>query len=395
VFLTTPPEALLTAVHGLCDLLGAPFSAARDLALSEPRLLVAPRDAVAGELEALRPLLPAPGDGGGGAAAAAAAALLRGEPRLMLPGGLGAALRARAAALAAALGVGAGDVARAAADNAEVLLAPAAGAAAAAAAMAAAGLAAGRRAADTVLAQPVLAHTDPAEVAAASAGVLAAAARHRPWAEALPAALPPAPLGLLLLQWSARRAFLDYLLETGGAGRLELAEAIALGRAERERVFGAAWVEWDMRRRARGAAREARAARRAAAVGGGGGGEGAEQEADEEEAQEGEEEYEDGEATEEEEEAEEELAEAREGGARRGPAPSRRRGDGGDAKALAVRRGIVTGWPGAPNRRARPVLRVQRAAATLYPRGTAGLLDAHWAAQAWWQEDELPPERTS
>jgi len=143
---------MLTSIYNLADLLGAPFSIARDIVISEPRLFTHKTQCIASELLALHPYLPAGGDGRIGAA------LLRTAPALLLPGGRGASLRAKFAALAGALGVDPLTVVQAAAVNAQVLEAPVDGAAAALDALVSAGVAPPQRVADILLAQPTLMH---------------------------------------------------------------------------------------------------------------------------------------------------------------------------------------------------------------------------------------------
>jgi hypothetical protein len=201
---------------------------------------------------------------------------------------------------------------------------------------------------------------------------------------------------------------------------MELREAVMMGQAARRAAFGGEWQDWLARKRLRDAALAVRAeawagwdaggegwggadavtAAAAAAHGRRGHG-GARQEM--EEGEEGQERGDGGGSDGDgggyperlqEQEGEEGGAEGMGrggggGGSGGGHAPA-----GGD-RNVAVIDGIVLGWPGAPNQRQRQVLRLQRGAAGLYPEGTAGLLDAHWARQAWWREGELPEGRGS
>jgi hypothetical protein len=161
VFLTRRPEEILTAIHGLCDALRAPFTAARDLALAEPRLLLATPAQVSEQLAALRALLPD--------APRAASAVAAANPGLLLPphpaggGGGGAELRAVLTSLAAELGVGVSAVAAAAASNPLVLSSPPppGSAAAALAALRGGGLGSQGRVLDVLLAQPALLYANP------------------------------------------------------------------------------------------------------------------------------------------------------------------------------------------------------------------------------------------
>jgi hypothetical protein len=275
--------------------------------LHETRLLLARPDDIAAELDEVRKLLRLPPyDGataaaaaGGGATAAVDATaadaarvganLLREVPALLLPGGRGAALRGRLAALADGLEVDVTAVARAAAANGEVLEAPAGGAAAALAALVGAGVGQQGRVAAMLLRQPALMHRSeevreggfqgigcshaigcyPYAAAAidhllpkpnpqlppttkppsqslqsAAAAVLALLSTHAPWLDAFAASLDPAAAGLLLLQHRARLPLLLYLQQRGLQGRIGLAAAVGMGQRARNELLGADYGVW-------------------------------------------------------------------------------------------------------------------------------------------------------
>lgn len=162
VFLTMRPEDVLTAAHALADALRAPLTAARALALAEPRLLRAPPAGALAALAELRELL----DGGGADEEdpQLLPRLVSAAPSLLLPGAAGAARRRAVAHLAAALGAAPAAVARAAvaAPRAFLVLGAVPGnAAAALRALLDAGIAPEARLREVLLAQPALMHQDP------------------------------------------------------------------------------------------------------------------------------------------------------------------------------------------------------------------------------------------
>ncbi|KAI8472880.1 MAG: hypothetical protein J3K34DRAFT_519417 [Monoraphidium minutum] len=385
VFLTMAPEAVLTAVHGLSDALAAPFTAARRLALAEPRLLLVDPAGVAAQFAALRAALPG--------AASLAVALAERDPSALLPGGPGAARRAALPALAAALGVAPFAVAEAAAASGDVLRAPPGNAAAVLRAVVGAGLAAAPRAASFMLAQPALMYADPEDVAESAADLAAGLSRHPPWLAELANSLDASAAGLLLLQSPSRLPLLLYLIRRGEAGRADLRDAVVMGSDERYRLFGQDWVAWiqryrrlQWRRRGGG-----RAAEGAAAAGGGGGEEAASWQGLGEDIGGGDADGggADGGGDDEDGVWAESWPEAGvEAGAVPAAAEHGAERQGFIGGQLCIKDGVAVWWPGKPSGRGGQVLRFQYAAARLYRAGSLGLLDDYWRAQPWWRDDE-------
>lgn len=358
VFLTLLPGEILTAVHALSDVLRAPFTAARAMALLEPRLLLHPAGAVASEFSELQRLLPSD--------ARAGVALLRRAPALLLPGGRGAALRGRLEGLARELRVPLADVARAAAANPEVLAAPATGARAAARALAGGGAVGEGRAAAVLLAQPALMHLGEEALSMAAQAVISVLSRHPPWLEAFRHSLDPSAAGLLLRHHRARLPLLLFLSEKGLQARVPLGDAVLMGQDARYRQFGSEWTEWALRYKSLEMRRRLGSAEGGAELRGSGGGES---------------DASDGGAA---------LKSGDDGAADASTSASSGAGGGGGARGGGVFgstsaeiNGVVLGWPGAPNQRQRQILRLQRDALRMYPPGTAGLLDGFWSGRPW------------